>query len=108
MDLAYGAESAPSLGEVPAEPPSPDELRTAFLGLLNQALTRGRAARTNCGLGPGTLAAIDMVAYDHPDAEADCIAAAYDAFYREHGEGRAAVEQERLSRAELGLLDLGN
>ena len=76
-----------------AEPPLPDELRTTFQGLLNQALTRGRATRTNCGLGPGTLAAIDMVAYDHPDAEADCIAAAYDAFYREHGDGREEAER---------------
>ena len=93
MESADGADSAPSLGEVLAKPPSPDELRATFQGLLNQALTRGRAARTNCGLGPGTLAAIDVVAYDHPDAEADCIAAAYDAFYREHGEGREEVER---------------
>jgi len=26
------------------------------------------------------------VAYHHPDADADCIAAAYDAFDREHGQ----------------------
>jgi hypothetical protein len=26
------------------------------------------------------------VAYEHPDADADCIAAAYDAFEREHGD----------------------
>ena len=83
--FSLGAGSAHSLGEVQAEPPSPDELRTTFQGLLNQALTRGRLTHTNCGLGPGTLAAIDVIAYDHPDAEADCIAAAYDAFYREHG-----------------------
>jgi hypothetical protein len=31
-------------------------------------------------------AAIDLVAYDHPDAEPECIAAAYAAFDREHGE----------------------
>ena len=93
MDSAEGAQSAPSLGEVLAEPPSPDELRTTFQGLLNQALTRGRATRSNCGLGPCTLAAIDVVAYDHPDAEADCIAAAYDAFHREHGEGSEQLER---------------
>jgi hypothetical protein len=69
-----------------AEPPSSDELRTTFQGLLNLALTRGRATPSCCGLGPGTLAAIDVIAYDHPDAEADCIAVAYDAFDREHGE----------------------
>jgi len=38
--------------------------------------------------GPNTLAAINVVAYEHPDAEADCIAAAYDAFDHEHGEAR--------------------
>jgi hypothetical protein len=42
-------------------------LRKAFQGLLNLALTRGRAASD-----------------DYPDAEADDIAAAYDAFDREH------------------------
>jgi hypothetical protein len=69
-----------------ADPPSSDELRTTFQGLLNLALTRGRATPSCCGLGPSTLAAIDVIAYDHPHAEADCIAAAYDAFDREHGE----------------------
>lgn len=45
-----------------------------------------RAIRTACsGLGPDTVAAIDEVAYEHPDADADCIASAYDAFEREHG-----------------------
>jgi len=69
-----------------AEPPSYDELRTTF-DLLNLALTRGRATPARCALGPSTLAAIDVVAYDHPDAEADCIAASYDAFRQEHGAG---------------------
>jgi hypothetical protein len=55
---------------------------------LNLALTRGRVASSSCGLGPNTLAAINVVAYEHPDAEADCIAAAYDAFDHEHGEAR--------------------
>jgi hypothetical protein len=70
-----------------SEPPSRDELRTTFQGLLNLALTRGRATSGCCSLGLGTRAAIDVVAYEHPDAEADCIAAAYDAFDREHGDG---------------------
>jgi hypothetical protein len=69
-----------------SETPSRDELRRTFQELLNLALTRGRVTGC-CGLGPGTRAAIDVVAYDHPDAEAECIAAAYDAFEREHGDG---------------------
>jgi hypothetical protein len=69
-----------------AEPP-PDDLRTTFQRLLNLALTRGRATPSSCGLGPETLAAIDVVAHEHPYAEADGIMAAYDAFNREHGDG---------------------
>ena len=61
-----------------AEPPRPDELRTTFHRLLNLALTR--VTSSNTGLGPSTLAAIDAVAHEHPDAEAELIAAAYDAF----------------------------
>lgn len=67
------------------ETPTPQELRAAFQTILNLALTRGRSAPRGCGLGPDTVAAIDEVAYDHPDADPDCIAAAYDAFKREHG-----------------------
>jgi hypothetical protein len=69
-----------------AELPFHDELRTTFQDLFNLALTRGRATPSCCGLGPATLAAIDAVAFDHPDAEADSIALAYDSFDREHGE----------------------
>lgn len=68
-----------------AEVPSRhDELRSTFQRLLNLALTRGRAASGCCGLGPETIAAINAVAYDHPEAEADCNAAAYDSFEWEH------------------------
>jgi hypothetical protein len=70
---------------MPAEPPRPDELRTTFQRLLHLALTRGRVTSSNTGLGPATLAAIDAVAHEHPDAEAELIAAAYDAFRLEHG-----------------------
>ena len=77
-----------TLGKMLAEPPSPEQLRATFLGLLNLALTRGRVASSSCGLGPNTRAAINVVASEHPDAEADCIAAAYDAFDHEHGEAR--------------------
>ena len=76
------------LGRMLAEPPSPEQLRATFQALLNLALTRGRVTSSSCGLGPNTLAAINVVAYEHPDAEADCIAAAYDAFDHEHGEAR--------------------
>jgi hypothetical protein len=70
---------------VMSEPP--DELRQAFQGLLNLALTLGgRATPSPSDLGPGTRAAIDVVAREHPDADADSIAAAYDEFQREHGE----------------------
>jgi hypothetical protein len=68
------------------EPATPGERRQTFQGMLNLALTRGRAASSCCGLGPETVAAIDKVAYMSPDADPDCIAAAYDAFEREHGE----------------------
>ena len=86
-DCGRSPACALSLGSVLSEPPPADDLRTTFQGLLNLALTRGRATSGCCGLGPRTRAAIDVVAYDHPDAEADCIAAAYDAFEREHGDG---------------------
>jgi hypothetical protein len=69
---------------VMSEPP--DELRRAFQGLLNLALTRGRATPPCCDLGPGTRAAIDRVAGEHPESDADSIVAAYDEFQREHGE----------------------
>ena len=78
--------SPASLEAMPADPPPHDDLRATFQRLLNLALTRGRATPKGSGLGPETLAAIDGVAYDHPDAEAEGIAAAYDTFDREHGE----------------------
>jgi hypothetical protein len=67
-----------------------DELRQAFQGLLNLALTLGRATPSRFELGPGTRAAIDVVAREHPDADVDSIAAAYDEFQREHGEPSTA------------------
>ncbi|TRW79461.1 hypothetical protein FK535_21965 [Mycolicibacterium sp. 018/SC-01/001] len=73
--------------------PSDDEMRVNFQVLLNNALTHGRAAARDCGLGPATIAAINAIAYDHPDAEADAIAAAYDAFGAEH------VGEEPTSRS---------
>ena len=63
----------------------PPELRGAFQAMLNLALTRGSFTASPCGLGPATIAAIDVVALEHPDAEAASITDAYDAFQREHG-----------------------
>lgn len=65
---------------MPTPTPSTDELRVNFQVLLNSALTHGRGATRECGLGRATIEAINAIAYDHPDAEADTIAAAYDAF----------------------------
>jgi hypothetical protein len=67
------------------EPGEPDELRTTFQDVLNLALILGRVTSSLSGLGPTTRAAIDVVALEHPDAEAEIIAEAYDAFQREHG-----------------------
>lgn len=92
-----------------ADPAADGDLRGIFQNLLNVALTRGRAPSRLQGLGPATLAAIDMVAADHPDAEADTIAAAYDAFDHEHG-GRissAPLRQDELSGVELRELGFG-
>jgi len=72
---------------MPVEPPPRRGIRATFQEALNLALTMGRATLDSSGLGPQTREAIDAVAYDHPDAEADGIAAAYDAFQREHGTG---------------------
>jgi len=64
--------------------PTPDPLRGVFQDVLHGALTRGRMTAGVSGLGPGTVAAIAAVASEHPDADAAVIAAAYDAFDREH------------------------
>jgi hypothetical protein len=61
-----------------------EELRDVFQGMLNNALTRGRMTHDVSCLGPGTVAAIAVVASEHPDADAAVITAAYDAFDREH------------------------
>jgi hypothetical protein len=65
-----------------AQPATP---RSAFEELLNLALTRGSFTAGPCGLGAATIAAIDVIALEHPDADAELITDAYDAFEREHG-----------------------
>jgi len=62
----------------------PSELQQRFLIALNNAITRGRAPGHDTGLGPRTLAAMTLVAQDHPDATAELIADAYDTFNGEH------------------------
>jgi hypothetical protein len=66
--------------EVPTHDPRAD-LQTA----LNAALIHGQMVSTSTHLGPHTSTAIDAVARAHPDATAEEIALAYDAFAREHG-----------------------
>ena len=56
-----------------------------FQWSLNGAITRGSAPSRDSGLGSATCDAIELVARDHPEAEVDSIAGAYDAFTREHG-----------------------
>ena len=80
-----------------AEPPTPEGLRSSFQELLNLALIRGRVASGHAGLGPSTLAAINAVALEHPDAEPELIADAYDVFEREHGAGGGEWIVERAS-----------
>lgn len=64
--------------------PPPAELRRRFQQLLNVAIAEGRVPDSDAGFGPRTLAAITQVAREHPEATADQIASAYDAFRREH------------------------
>jgi hypothetical protein len=60
-------------------------LRNAFQDSLNLAIAHGSRPSGLAGLDRQTLAAIDVVACEHPDASADDIAYAYEAFEREHG-----------------------
>lgn len=58
--------------------------RDRFRESLNAAIVYGRVPLEDTGLGPSTLAAIRVVADEHPDASAAQIASAYEAFAREH------------------------
>jgi hypothetical protein len=60
------------------------ELRSAFQESLNRAIAHGQRPSRWSGLGDRTRSAIDAVAQEHPDATADHIADAYDAFTGEH------------------------
>lgn len=60
-------------------------LRQRFQTALNTALVVGRPPECATDLGPRTLAAVALIAAEHPDASAQIIAAAYDTFLDEHG-----------------------
>ena len=60
------------------------DARDAFQESLNCAIAHGRRPSRWIGLGDKTFTAIDVIAHEHPDATADHIAGAYDAFAREH------------------------
>lgn len=58
--------------------------RAAFESVLSAALTDGQAASMTVGLGPATRRAIDVIAEEHPEANAHQIVSAYDAYMQEH------------------------
>lgn len=60
------------------------DLYSAFQESLNRAITHGQRPSRWIGLGEETRSAIEAVAQEHPDATADHIADAYDAFARDH------------------------
>jgi hypothetical protein len=60
------------------------DLYGAFQDSLNCALVRGLRPSRWTGLGDETCTAIEAIAREHPEATADHIADAYDAFAREH------------------------
>ncbi len=64
--------------------PTRDQLHRGFQSSLHRAIAYG-VRPSAVQLGRETRAAIEAVALEHPDATADDITAAYDAFDREHG-----------------------
>lgn len=82
------------------ESPSVDQSRLLFDRLLTLAITRGQRCGRGCALGPGTVAAIDAIADNHPDADAADITAAYDAFLDEHYTGS---RKQRSPRQDVPL-----
>ncbi|MGB8405902.1 MAG: hypothetical protein WCE30_17720 [Mycobacterium sp.] len=69
---------------MPADSNGPAEC--IFRELLTEALTKGRRPPFTPLLGPASWGAIDVLAREHPDATADHVVAAHDAFAWEHGE----------------------
>ncbi len=66
-------------------------LRGAFQDSLNCAIAHGQRPAQWIGLGDKTRTAIEAVAEEHPDATADHIADAYDAFASEHEPANSTV-----------------
>ena len=86
------------------------DLRDAFQDSLNCAIAHGLRPSRWIGLGDETFTAIDAIAEEHPEATADHIAGAYDAFAREHGtadvrtmdDGPVPVERPKRFVAQRG------
>jgi len=82
------------------------DMRNAFQECLNRAIVQGQRPSPWIGLADETRAAIEAVADEHPDATADHIADAYDAFAREHepssGAGSAPAEEPPRLEARRG------
>lgn len=79
------------------------DLRDAFQDSLNRAIADGQRPSRWIGLGDRTRTAIEAVAEEHPDATADHIADAYDAFAREHeASGSTAIEAPKRLEARRG------
>ena len=72
-------------------------MRDAFQESLNCAIAHGLRPSRWIGLGDKTFTAIDAIADEHPDATADHIAGAYDAFAREHGVADVVEPPKRLA-----------
>jgi hypothetical protein len=72
------------------------DLRDAFQDSLNCAIAHGLRPSGWIGLGDKTFTAIDAIADEHPDATADHIAGAYDAFHCEHGLADIVEPPKRL------------
>jgi hypothetical protein len=60
------------------------ESRDLFRSALHGAVTQGLSPDPDTQLGHYTLVAIRVIAAEHPDASADLINSAYDAFLSEH------------------------
>jgi hypothetical protein len=59
--------------------------RSAFELALIHAITEGRLPGESADLGVHTSAAIEAIAREHPEAAAQLISGAYDAFQSEYG-----------------------
>jgi hypothetical protein len=79
-------DRALSLGKMVAEPPSREQLRSTFQRLFEPCSYPWTRHPDLFWLRTERPRRIDLVANEYPDAEAHCIAAAYDAFGREHGD----------------------